>query len=103
MSPGDIHWVSLPDGAGHEQSGRRPAIVLQNEAYAGTLPVVIVLPLTGATQAARFPGTLPLKPNPANGLRRDSVVLVFQIRAVDRSFVGERIGGVTPDEIAGIY
>lgn len=34
MTIGDIHWVELPPSTGHEQSGRRPAIIIQDDAYA---------------------------------------------------------------------
>ncbi len=68
MKPGDIHWVELPRGSGHEQVGRRPAIILQDETYASELPLVIVVPLTGALAAARFAGTLPVEPDEGNGL-----------------------------------
>lgn len=78
MKPGDIHWVEFTASGGHEQAGRRPAIVLQDEAYTGQSPLVIVVPLTGATGAVRFPGTLLLQPDAGNHLRKPSVALVFQ-------------------------
>ena len=46
MSVGDIDWVDLPSANGHEQRGRRPAVVLQDDDYGGDLPVVLVVPLT---------------------------------------------------------
>lgn len=46
MSVGSVHWVELPAVNGHEQHGRRPAIVLQSDRYANDLPVVLVIPLT---------------------------------------------------------
>ena len=48
MTPGEIHWVDLPPADGREQSGRRPAIILLDDAYAGRLPVVLVVPITSA-------------------------------------------------------
>ena len=103
MKPGDIHWVELPVGAGHEQVGRRPAIILQDEAYVGASPLVVVVPLTGATAAGRFAGTLTIDLDAHNGLSKTSVALVFQIRAVDRRIVQERIGEITADQLAEIY
>jgi mRNA-degrading endonuclease toxin of MazEF toxin-antitoxin module len=38
---GDIHWVRLPVANGREQRGRRPAVILQDDQYAGGLPVVL--------------------------------------------------------------
>lgn len=103
MNPGDIHWVELPPTSGHEQVGRRPAVILQDDAYAGSLPLVIVVPLTGATAAARFAGTLVLEPTVENGLRTTSVALVFQVRAVDRRVVQEKLGGVGIAALAEVY
>jgi hypothetical protein len=56
MSPGEIYWVDLPGANGHEQRGRRPGIVLQDEQSVGELPVVIVIPLTTSRAALRFSG-----------------------------------------------
>lgn len=94
MKVGDIHWVELPPVNGHEQTGRRPAIIFQDDAFAGSLPVVLAIPLTTSTATLRFPGTLLLQPSADNGLRNASVALIFQLRAVDRSRVKEKIGFV---------
>jgi mRNA-degrading endonuclease toxin of MazEF toxin-antitoxin module len=55
---GDIYWVELPRVNGHEQAGRRPAVLLSDEAYAGALPVVFPAPLTASLAARRFAGTV---------------------------------------------
>jgi mRNA interferase MazF len=91
---GDIHWVQLPSANGREQGGRRPAVILQDDQYAGGLPVVLVIPLTTARAAIRFAGTVLIRPTAENGLRQASVALVFQLRAIDRRRIQERIGGV---------
>ena len=44
MTVGDIYWVELPPTIGHEQSGRRPAVIVQDEAYASQLPMVLAIP-----------------------------------------------------------
>ena len=67
MTVGDIHGVQLPAATGHEQGGRRPAVILQNDAYAGRLPVVLVVPLTTARAAMRFAGTTLIRPTAENG------------------------------------
>ena len=64
MRAGDIHWVDLPLASGHEQQGRRPAIVVQNDNYGADLPVVLVIPLTTARAAKRFAGTITIHPTP---------------------------------------
>ncbi len=103
MNPGDIFRVEFAASGGHEQAGRRPAIILQSDAYAANSPLVIVVPLTGATAATRFAGTLTIEPDDTNHLRRTSVALVFQIRAVDRSVIAGRIGAITDSQRATLY
>lgn len=38
MTIGDIHWIELPLTNGREQAGHRPAVIVQDETYAGDLP-----------------------------------------------------------------
>ena len=94
MIVGDIHWVQLPAANGREQRGRRPAVILQDDRYAEGLPVVLVVPLTTARAAMRFAGTALILPTAENGLRQASVALVFQLQAIDRRRVQERIGSI---------
>ena len=103
MSVGDIHWVDLPAANGREQRGRRPAVVLQDDDYGGDLPVVLVVPLTTARAAIRFAGTTLLRPTTENGLRQASVALVFQLRAIDRRRMQERIGTVGPEVLNAMF
>jgi mRNA interferase MazF len=60
------------------------------------LPVVLVVPLTTARAAMRFAGTTLIRPTAENGLPQASVALVFQLRAIDRRRVQERIGRMSP-------
>jgi mRNA interferase MazF len=69
-------------------------VILQDDHYAGGLPVVLVIPLTTARGAMRFAGTVLIRPTAENGLPQASVALVFQLRAIDRRRVQERIGSV---------
>jgi mRNA interferase MazF len=103
VTVGDIHWIELPPSTGHEQSGRRPAVIIQDDAYAMKLPVVLAVPLTTATSTLRFPGTLLVQPGAENGLQYPSVALVFQTRAVDRRRVGDRVGAVSAGVLAEIF
>lgn len=102
MTIGEIHWVELPDSGGREQAGRRPAIVIQNDDYAGSLPTVLVIPLSTAMAALRFPGTAQIKAEKQSGWRTDSVALVFQLRAIDRGRIKEKIGVVSEAEMVDV-
>lgn len=103
MSVGDIHGVDLPAADGREPRGRRPAVMLQDDAYAGALPVVLVVPLTTTRAATRCAGTTLMRPTAENGLRQASVALVLQLRAIDRRRIQERIGSVREDVLNEIF
>jgi len=95
MARGDIVTVDLPvpsHQAGHEQVGRRPAIVVQTDVTDASLPTTMIVPLTSKLSAMRFPYTFRVDPSPQNGLTRPSVLLVFQLRAIDRKRLGVNIG-----------
>jgi len=95
MARGDIVTVDLPvpsDRAGHEQVGPRPAIIVQTDAADTSLPTTMVVPLTSNLSALRFPFTLRVDPSLQNGLTESSVLLVFQLRAIDKRRLGNNIG-----------
>ena len=98
LNVGDIHWVEFPLANGREQQGRRPAIVMQDDGYAGSLPTTLVIPLSTAKKALRFAGTALVAATSESGLRQESVALVFQFRAIDRNRVKERVGTISEDE-----
>ena len=103
MSIGDVHWVEFPTRGGHAQTGRRPAIVVQGRVASASLPTVLLVPLTSQQDALRFPGTVLVEPDTLNGLRRPSVALVFQMTAVDKRFVAERLGKVSETVLQRIW
>lgn len=102
MNIGDIHWVDLPGSGGRSQFGRRPAMVIQDDKYAGNLPTVIVVPLTSTQKALRFAGTTAIVATAESGLKNDSVALVFQCLAIDRNQIGQRIGNASQTECAAV-
>ena len=103
MTVGDIHWVELPATNGHEQQGRRPAVILQDDQFGRVLPLVFVIPLTTSPHALRFAGTLRIQPTDENGLVRESIALVFQLRAVDRRRIREYIGRLRAHELDEVF
>lgn len=100
MNIGDLHWIEFPARGGHAQAGRRPAIIAQQTS---TLPTVLVTPLTSQQDALRFPGTVFVEANSGNGLRHDSVALVFQLTAVDKRYVGNRLGQASDQVMEQIW
>ena len=79
-SKGDVWQVDLPEGVGHEQKGKRPAVVVVHVKENAT---VVIIPLTAELQNERFSHTCCVQPSEENGLTDESVALVFQIRALD--------------------
>jgi mRNA interferase MazF len=102
MKIGDIYWVELPDAGGREQAGRRPAVIMQDDAYGYSLPTTAVLPLSSSIAALRFPGTAQIRVSENSGLRTDSVALAFQIRAIDRGRIKDKIGVVSVAELSEV-
>lgn len=95
MTRGDIVLVNLPqsaEGAGHEQVGRRPALIVHDDATSDTLSVVMIVPFTSNLKAQRFPHTILIPPSKDNGLTVPSVLLVFQLRAIDKQRVTGKLG-----------
>ena len=103
MKTGEIYLIELPSADGREQIGARPAIILQDEKYTEMLPTTLIIPLTSQLKAQRFPATLLIKPNRENGLERESVVLIFQLRAIDQRRIKDRIGRLKDEEMKEIY
>ena len=64
---------------------------------------MLVIPLTTTRTTLRFAGTTSIQPTTENGLRQVSVALVFQLRAIDRRRVEERIGGVSREVLNEIF
>ncbi len=103
MKTGEVYLVELPSTDGREQIGTRPVIIFQDEKYTEILPTTLIIPLTSQPKAQRFPATLPIKANKENGLEKDSIALIFQLRAIDQKRIENKIGRLKNEEINGIY
>lgn len=73
---GDVIWLTFEETAGHEQSKRRPALVLSPSIYAKRSGLALVAPITSRTKG--YPFEVATK-----GKKHDGVVLSDQVRAVD--------------------
>lgn len=89
MRKGDVCIIDLFLSAGHEQYGRRPAIIISDTVAKS---IAAVIPLTTNTEALRFPYTLAIIPDARNGLFQESIALVFHIKSVDISRIISRVG-----------
>lgn len=76
-SRGDVVWVSLDPQAGHEQRGRRPALVLSPKSYNSRVGLAILCPIT--SQVKQYPFEVAIPP----GLAVAGVVLSDQVKSLD--------------------
>jgi len=90
---GSIVWMEFTPQAGHEQAGRRPAIVLTTLSYHERSSLAIVCPITSAEHGWPMEVKLP------DGLPVSGVVLADQIRSVDREARHLKIIGMAPQEV----
>jgi mRNA interferase MazF len=96
MNQGEIYWVAFPVSNGREQAGQRPALIVQGGMFLQSLPTTWVVPITSNLRAARFPGTVRIDPHAQNGLTVPSVLLVFQLRAIDKRRLLQPAGTISP-------
>jgi mRNA interferase MazF len=74
---GDLVWISFSPQAGHEQAGRRPAIVLSPESYNAKIGLALVCPVTSRIKGFVFEVGIP------PGLPASGVILADQVRSLD--------------------
>lgn len=80
---GNIYYADLNPTLGSEQNGERPVAVLQNELDNEYCPTIIVAPLTSIIKKTKLPSHIFVKKR--NGLKYDSLLLLEQIRVIDKS------------------
>ena len=92
---GDIYYADLSPVVGSEQGGVRPVLVVQNDVGNKYSPTVIAAAVTSRIDKARLPTHIELGAE-QYGLTKDSVVLLEQIRTLDKRRLKEKIG-MLPD------
>lgn len=88
---GEIYLADLDPARGSEQRGTRPVIVIQNDVGNKYSPTVIVAPITGYLDKTKIPTHVVLEEE-ISGLQRDSIVLLEQIRTIDKSRLISKLG-----------
>ncbi len=93
MKRGDVYFADLNPVKGSEQAGGRPVIIYEADKLLDipTKQTVVIIPLTKNLKRAKLP-TCVFVPYPEGGLKRDSVALCHQIRALDKSGIGNYWG-----------
>ena len=88
---GDIFYADLRPVVGSEQGGMRPVLIVQNDTGNKHSPTVIAAAITSQTGKAKLPTHIALS-GQSVGLTRDSVILLEQIRTIDKSRLREKMG-----------
>ena len=88
---GDIYYADLSPVVGSEQGGMRPVLIVQNDTGNKHSPTVIAAAITSQTGKARLPTHIELDAQSV-GLSRNSVILLEQLRTIDKSRLRERMG-----------
>jgi len=96
MQRGDIVLVELPQAntSGHEQEGTRPALVVHADASSANFSVVMIVPMTSNLKLQSFAHTILIQPSQQNGLSMPSVLLIFQLRAIDKHRIVKTLGSL---------
>jgi mRNA interferase MazF len=88
---GDIYYADLSPVVGSEQGGVRPVLIIQNDIGNKYSPTVIAAAITSQINKAKMPTHIELSADDY-GLNKDSVVLLEQIRTIDKKRLREKIG-----------
>jgi mRNA interferase MazF len=87
---GDIYFANLNPVMGSEQGGVRPVLILQNDVGNTYSPTTIVAAITSKIKKAKLPTHVEI-PAEKSKLDRDSVVLLEQIRTIDKKRLEEKV------------
>lgn len=96
---GDIFYADLSPVVGSEQGGTRPVLIVQNDTGNRHSPTVIAAAITSQTGKARLPTHINI-PGGSVGLTKDSVILLEQVRTIDKRRLREHMGRLDDKNMA---
>lgn len=88
---GDLYYADLSPVVGSEQGGIRPVLIVQNDIGNKYSPTIIAAAITSQINKAKLPTHIELSAKEF-GLQKDSVILLEQIRTIDKRRLKDRIG-----------
>lgn len=92
---GEIYWMSPRRAQGHEQSGRRPALIVQNDRGNENSETTIIAAMSSQAFSRDYPFHVPVASR-ESGLPAPSTVLLEQIQTVSIDRLGQRAGHLPP-------
>ena len=98
---GDIYYADLSPVVGSEQGGIRPVLVIQNDIGNKYSPTVIAAAITSQINKAKMPTHIELAAKDY-GLNKDSVILLEQIRTIDKRRLRDKIGRIDDGLMASV-
>lgn len=101
VKKGDIFFADLSPVVGSEQGGVRPVLIVQNDIGNKYSPTVIVAAITSQINKAKLPTHIEIKAE-NHGLNKDSVILMEQLRTIDKRRLKEKIGHISEDMVKSI-
>jgi mRNA interferase MazF len=93
---GEIYYADLSPVIGSEQGGTRPVLIIQNDIGNKYSPTVIVAAITSQINKSKLPTHLEIN-STQYGLSKDSVILLEQLRTIDKKRLKERVGRLEDD------
>ena len=93
---GDIYYADLRPVIGSEQGGIRPVLIIQNDTGNKHSPTVIIAAITSKMNKAKLPTHVEVDSHKYN-IIKDSVILLEQIRTIDKKRIDERLGCLSSD------
>lgn len=98
---GEVYLVSFDPTFGAEIKKTRPALIVQNDVANRYSPIAIVAAITSRVEGRLYPTEVLLR-KPEGGLKTDSVVLLNQIRSIDKQRLIRRLGTIKPGSMKEI-
>ncbi|MCL1867269.1 MAG: type II toxin-antitoxin system PemK/MazF family toxin [Oscillospiraceae bacterium] len=98
---GEIYYADLSPVIGSEQGGMRPVLIVQNDVGNKHSPTVIAAAITSQKEKSRLPTHISLNARDC-GLTKDSVVLLEQVRTLDKKRLKERMGELDGDSMGRV-
>lgn len=95
---GEIYYADLSPVVGSEQGGIRPVLIVQNDIGNQYSPTIIVAAITSKIEKAKMPTHIELDAE-KHGLAKNSVVLLEQIRTIDKRRLRERVGALLKQDM----
>lgn len=98
---GEIYYADLSPVIGSEQGGMRPVLIVQNDVGNKYSPTVIAAAITSQKYKTQLPTHISVNADNC-GLQKDSIVLLEQVRTIDKTRLKEKMGNLPDNEMGKI-